>query len=97
MDRLENVLPGENRHPLLQLIKNCLRNAPSQRPIAEQLVTALVEMKADIEGDYGDLATVEAMRQVKVTKSLKNKRNLIAAKDEEIQQLQEQLEVMLKS
>ena len=93
LDRLENLLPGGNRHPLLQLIKDCLRNSPSQRPIAGQLVTALEEIKADVEGDYGDLATVEAVRQVKITKSLKNRRNLLAAKDEEIQQLQEQLEV----
>ena len=97
MDRLENLLPGENRHPLLQLIKDCLCNAPSHRPTAEQLVTALEEMKADVERDYGELATVEAVRQVKITKAMKNKRNLLAAKDEEIQQLQEQLEVNLKT
>ena len=97
MDQLENLLPGGNRHPLLQLMKDCLCNAPSQRPTAEQLVTALEEMKADIEGDYGDLATVEAVRQVNVAKSLKTRRNLLAAKDEEIQQLQEQLEVKLKT
>ena len=77
-------------------MKDCLCNAPSQRPTAEQLVTALEEMKADVEGDYGDLAAVEAVRQVNVAKSLKTRRNLLAAKDEEIQQLQEQLEVKLK-
>ena len=97
LDRLENLLPGGDRHPLLQLMKDCLCNAPSQRPTAEQLVTALEEMKADVEGDYGELATVEAVRQVKITKAMKNKRKLLAAKDEEIQQLQEQLEVKLKT
>ena len=35
------------------------------------------------------------MRQVKITKSLMNRSNLLEAKDEEIQQLQEQLEVKL--
>ena len=93
MDRLENLLPGGNRHPLLQLIKDCLHNAPSQRPTAEQLVTALEEMKADVEGAFGDLAIIEAVRQVNVAKSLMNRSNVLAAKDEEIQQLQEQLEV----
>ena len=97
MDRFENLLPEGNRHPLLQLIKDCLRNAPSQRPTAEQLVTALEEMKADVERDYGELATVEAVRQVKITKAMKNKRSLLAAKDEEIQQLQEQLEVKMRT
>ena len=96
LDRLENLLPGGNRHPLLQLMKDCLHNAPSQRPTAEQLVTALEEINASDEGTYGELATIEAVRQVKMTKALKVNSNLLAAKDEEIRQLHQQLEVMLK-
>ena len=97
MDRLENLLPGGNIHPLLQLIKDCLRNTPSQRPTAEQLVTTTEAMKADAEGGYRELATIEAVRQVKITKTLNNRSSLLAAKDEEIQRLQEQLEVKLKT
>ena len=96
LDRLENLLPGGNRHSLLQLIKDCLRNAPSQRPIAEQLVTALEEMKAGDQGAYGELATIEAVRHLNMTKALKVNSNLLAAKDEEIQQLHQQLEVNFK-
>ena len=96
MDRLENLLPGGNRHLLLQLIKDCLRNALSQRPTAEQLVTALEEMKAGDRGVYGELATIEAVRHLNMTKALKDNSNLLAAKDEEIQQLHQQLEVNLK-
>ena len=96
-EQLEDLLSGPVRQVLVPLIKECLQNAPSQRPTAEQLVTALEEMKADIEGDYGALATVDAVRQVKTMKALKAKSNdrvnELAAKEEEIQQLQHQLEV----
>ena len=76
-----------------------LRNAPTQRPTAEQLVTALAGMKGAIEGGYGELATVDAMRQVRTLKALKNrsedKLNELAAKEEQIQQLQQQLAVRI--
>ena len=74
------------------MIKDCLRNAPAQRPTAEQLqVTALEGMKGAIEGGYGELATVDAVRQVRTMKALKSrsedKVNELTAKDEQIQQL----------
>ena len=82
---------------LVPLIKSCLHNSLSRRPTAEQLVRALEEARATIEGAYGELATVDAARQVRTMKALKNrsedKVNELAAKDEEIQQLQQQLAV----
>ena len=79
------------------MIKDCLRNAPAQRPTAEQLVRALKGMKGAIEGGYGELATVDAVRQVRTMKALKSrsedKVNELTAKDEQIQQLQLQLAV----
>ena len=79
---------------LVALIKICLHNDPSMRPTAEQLVTALVEVKGDIEGPCGELATMDAARQVKTAMALKKEKlNQITAKDQEIQQLQQQLEV----
>ena len=100
-EQLENLLlaTGPVKQVLIQLVKDCLHNIPSQRPTSEQLVTALEEIKADVEGDYGELATVDAVRQVKTMKALKaksnDKVNELAAKDKEIQQLQQQLEVKL--
>ena len=77
---------------LVQLIKTCLHNDPSQRPTAEQLVTRLERMKGDIEGPCGMLATVDAVRQVMTAMALKEKSeeklDELAAKEEEIQQLQ---------
>ena len=79
------------------MIKDCLRNAPAQRPTAEQLVRALEGMKGAIEGGYGELATVDAVRQVRTMKALKSrsgdKINEQTAKDEQIQQLQLHLAV----
>ena len=97
-DQLDDLpFPGRVRRVLVQLIKDCLRNDPSQRPSAEHLVSLLEEIKADVEGSYGELATLDAVRQVKTMKALKaksnDKVNELAAKDEKIQQLQQQLEV----
>ena len=82
---------------LALLIKSCLHNSLSRRPTAEQVVRALEEARATIEGAYGELATVDAVRQVKTVKALKSrsedKVNELAAKDEQIQQLQQQLAV----
>ena len=82
---------------LVSLIKTCLHNSPSRRPTAEQLVAAMEEARATIEGSYGELATVDAVRRVRTMKALKkrsdDKVNELATKDEEIQQLQHQLEV----
>ena len=95
-DQLEDLLPGGVRRLLVQMIKDCLRNDPSQRSTAEQLVTALEGMKGDIEGPCGELATMDAVRQVKIAKALKKEKvDKLTAKDQEIQQLHQQLEVHL--
>ena len=75
-------------------MKDCLHNVPSRRPTAEQLVTSLEGMKGEVEGAYGELATVDAVRQVMTVKALKAKGDVLAEKDLEIQHLREQLGVM---
>ena len=84
---------GRVKRVLVQLIKDCLHNSPPQRPTAEQLVTALEGMKSDMEGCYGDLATIDAVRQVKTMKAMKQNSDELSAKDEEIHHLQQQLQV----
>ena len=83
----------------MQFIKSCLHTSPSKRPTAEQLVTLLKEIKTDIEGPCGELAKLDAIKQVTTTKYLckkeaeiRGKTNELTAKDYEIQQLQLQLE-----
>ena len=82
----------EGNVQLVRLIKTCLHNDPSQRPTAEQLMTGLERMKGDVEGPCGKLATVDAVRQVMTAMALKEKSeekvDKLAAKEEEIRQLQ---------
>ena len=99
-ERLEGKLDKWSAgYPLVGVVKQCLENIPEERPTAEQLVTALEGMKGAIEGGYGELATVDAVRQVRTMKALKSrsedKVNELTAKDEQIQQLQLQLAVRI--
>jgi uncharacterized protein (DUF3084 family) len=62
-------------------------------------VTDLQRVKNDIEGAYGELAKLDAVRQVVIMKALRGreaeareKANEVLAKEEEIHQLQQQLE-----
>ena len=90
---------GSAGYPLVGVVKQCLENIPEERPTAEQLVTTLEGMKGAIEGGYGELATVDAVRQVRTMKALKSrsedKVNELTAKDEQIQRLQLQLAVRI--
>ena len=94
----DNFLRG-SRHPFVQLVKRCLKNDPSDRPTAEEVVTSLEEMKADIEGPYGEVARIDAVRQVVMMRALRRRESEVrektdesAAKDEEIHHLQQDLE-----
>ena len=69
---------------------------PSQRPTAEEVVTSLEELKADIEGPDGDVASTDAVRQVMVmramTKRDMKKTDKLAERNVGIDQLQQELE-----
>ena len=77
------------------VVKQCLENIPEERPTAEQLMRVLEGLKRDIEGTCGELTIVDAVRQVKTAcmalKKSKEKVDDLTAKEEEIQQLQQQL------
>jgi hypothetical protein len=99
IDQLEKDLGGEQFLPLTQMIKRCLQNSPSRRPTTEQLVADIQRVKSDVEGAYGELAKLDAVRQVVIMKTLRGreaeareKANEVLAKEEEIHQLQQQLE-----
>jgi hypothetical protein len=83
-------------YPLVGVVKQCLENIPEERPTAEQLVRVLEGLKGDVEGTCGELTIVDAVRQVKTALALNKsqvKVDELTAKEEEIQQLQQQLEV----
>ena len=87
---------GSAGYPLVGMVKQCLENIPEERPAAEQLVRVLEELKVDVEGPCGEMMTVDAVRQVKMTMALKKSKDnadKLTAKEEELQHLQHQLEV----
>ena len=98
------MLPFGQQHPYVQLTKDCLHNAPSRRPTAEQLVATLEGMRADVEGPNGAVARADAVRQVVMMKAfmkkdveMREKVNELAAKDQEIQTLQQQVVCLIFS
>ena len=102
IQQLDYQLPrscGGQEHPFVQLVKRCLENEPSDRPSSEELVAVLEEMKVDIEGPYGDVSRIDAVREVVMKRALRKrevegreKTAESAEKDVEIQQLQQELE-----
>ena len=95
---LERKLQESAGYPLVGVIKQCLENIPEERPTDEQLVSVLEGLKEDIEGPCGEMMTVDAVRQVKMAMALKKSKDNVdklSAKEEEIHQLQQQLEVHL--
>ena len=93
-DRLEHQPLGGVGPSFIKMTKNCLQNKPSQRPTAEQLVRILEEMKSDAEGPNGELATMDAVRQVKVAKHKalisvqKDDKSLVGDEERHLQQLE---------
>ena len=79
-EQLERMLPDGGNHSLVQLMKACLKNGPSERPTAEGLITSLEEMKADIEGPYGDIARADAVRQVVMMRALRKRETEVREK-----------------
>ena len=97
-EHLERQLHRESAgYPLVGVVEQCLENIPEERPTAEQLVRVVEGLKGDIEGSCGELTTMDAVRHVKTAMALKKKSrekvDELTAKEEEIQQLQQQLEV----
>ena len=74
------------QHPLVQLVHQCIRNAPARRPSAEELLRQLEAVRAQIEGPYGSQLVKVDVVKVGMVKALKEK-------DKEIGLLQQQLQV----
>ena len=98
IDQLGTKLPNRGHHPLVQLVKCCLKNTASQRPTAENVLRSLEEMKPVIDGPCGEVAKIDAVRQVVMMRvilgrerDLRRKTDESAAKDEEIHHLQHEL------
>ena len=91
---LEKEFRDGEHHPFVQMVKQCLQNAPSRRPTTEQV---LDRVRSEGEGPYEKYAELDAVRQVAMIKEIirkdKEVENILAAKDRQIQLLQEQHQV----
>jgi len=76
---------GEH-HPLVQLVHQCLQNAPARRPSAEEVLRQLEAVRAQIEGRYGSQLVKVDVAKVGMVKALREK-------DTENEHLQQQLQV----
>ena len=59
--------------PLVELVKQCLRNAPHQRPTTDELLTGLRRMKEEMEGRYGSSLVKLDMSKMRLVKELQMK------------------------
>ena len=60
-------------HPaLVELVKECLHNAPDRRPTTDDLLARLQRMREEVEGGYGggvvrlDLSKMKLLKEVKI-------------------------------
>ena len=61
-------------HPVLvQLIKQCLHNAPAERPATEEVLEKLQRMRVEVEGGYGNSLVKLDLNKVLISKEMKSK------------------------
>ena len=58
---------------LVELVKQCLHNAPQQRPTTDELLARLQRMREEVEGEYGGVVVKLDMSKMRLMKDLKNK------------------------
>ena len=74
---------------LVQLIKQCLLNAPDKRPSTDELLTRLQRMRSEMEGAQGGSPmNVDIMVRVRMAKELN-------MKDRQIEELTEQVHLQV--
>ena len=60
-----------SHHPaLVELVKECLLNAPDRRPTTDNLLATLQGMREEVEGEYGNPVRLD-MARVKLAKEVK--------------------------
>ena len=86
MRKVYSQLP-EN-HPLIEMIKRCLKNAPEDRPSIQQVLQLLEQARAEIGANESDLNKLELVQTLKEERDRQTSRN-----PREVAELQDQLEL----
>ena len=72
-------------HPaLVELVKECLHNAPEQRPNTDDLLARLQRMREEVEGQYGAIQGKVDLSKMRLARELRQKDRRL----EELAQLQ---------
>ena len=85
IEMLEEEL-GRHYPALVQLVKQCLRNVPDQRPSTDEVLGSLQRMKVEVEGVYGGSLAKLDIGKVLLAKEMK-------MKDKRIEELTAEVEV----
>ncbi len=64
MEQLIRQLGGQ-RHPLVQLVTQCLHNDPRQRPSARQVLSQLERVRAQIQDPYEGMSKLELIQALR--------------------------------
>ncbi len=64
MEQLARQLGGE-RHPLVQLVTQCLHNDPRQGPSARQVLSQLERMRAQIQDPHEGMSKLELIQALR--------------------------------
>ncbi len=67
------ILDSYLYHPLIELVKQCLQDAPRDRPSTEDLLTRLQGMRAEVEREYGSIPIRLDMVRLRLAKEVKMK------------------------
>jgi hypothetical protein len=70
IEALEGVV-GYLHPALVELVKQCLHNAPRERPNTDDLLARLQRMKAEVEGEYGGGVVKVDINRIKLAKKVK--------------------------
>ena len=74
-----------SHHPaLVELVKECLNNAPDRRPTTDNLLARLQRMREEVEGEYGGIQVKLDLPKMRMARELKQKDRRL----EELTQLQ---------
>ena len=67
------------------MVRECLDNIPSECPNFDEIVVALESVRGNIEGPYGAVVKIDAVKQVVMLKSLGEREGELREKEREIQ------------
>ena len=70
---MDSGLLNSNHPALVQLVKQCLHNAPGERPSTDEVLATLQRMKVEVEGEYGGPVVRLDMVRVRLAKEGKMK------------------------